>query len=235
MKIQKSVLCYIMILCVSVPVFACDQVADAEKDENLYKFSFSFEGENLVLHREINSQPSEDLLDDTGYLGIRVGLASIIDGKEPTVRYAKNKAQIAFVKERIDTYLKAIKPVTSEDTEQMAIKEKIIQQLGKLKQLIDQDPSSNDIHALWKSIESMNPKFVTISAKARKDSGAAWGDEKLLKSFTLPAPKLHDATKPKTRCFTLPYVDMELETYNPPRTPTRGKDPQTKDAIGIPG
>lgn len=235
MRISKPLLCYFMTLSVGMTAFACGEPAQGE-DKNLYKFSFSFEGENMVLHREINSEAKEDLLDDTGYLGIKIGLASMVDGQEKTVRYERYKANIAFVKDRIGAYLKVIRPLTIPDAARMEVKEKVVQKLNKLKQIIDQNPSSNEVYELWNSIESLNSKIVTVTAKARKNQSSPWGDEESLKVFTLPAPKWHDASKPQVRCFSLPYATLDLNTYKPPRIPTRKSSPeQTSGARGISG
>lgn len=216
MGIAKALLCYFLVLIFSgAQAMACGQPAENE-DKNLFGFSFENSDQGLILKKKINRNDGKQLLDDTGFLGIQVGLSSMLDGKEEKLRNVRYSEQINFTKGRIDTYLAAIKPVSSPDAAQMQEKEKVIRMLNKLKELLASDPPANEIHDLWKKLEATNAKFVTISAKSRSGDSGAWSDEQLLNTYTLPSPKWYDASKPKLRCISVPYVSLDLDTYQDP-------------------
>lgn len=220
MKIVNQVLPYLLVLCLSATqTMACNPPAENE-DKNKYSFSFEFIEEGLVFKKSINGEPKRELLDDTGFLGIQVGLSAVMDGIEENIRLTRYNQQINFTKERIDTYLALIRPITTPNASQMADKEKVIQNLTKIKELLTSDPPVNEIHDLWKEVEAANARFVTVSAKSRSAGGSTWGPEQVLSAYTLPSPKRFDPTRPRMRCISLPYAGLDLDSYNPPRRPS---------------
>jgi len=140
-------------------------------------------GEQIVITRETKSGRYQEIVDDTGYVGIHLGITSLAkDADRNGKSVPASNATVQFLRSRA-AHMKAYfnKNLPPEARRPVKLAEKLEQTLAK-------DPVSTDelVAAIGEFNTSLYDEKIEITAAHRKSTSEAFGEEVSVSDLSLP-------------------------------------------------